>query len=437
MNKASFFLLLLSFFLLFSCQQKAAKSPSKKSTEKLTRNKGFLMYKSRIGTLISYDGNRLLETESAFFIDSNLIVARLSPVLESSRVEVKTWDGKSYACSSFVAIDRTNDIIILHSPTNPDGGIALSPTLLDSACQVKCPTEPKNKTFGIKTGMAQVARNTQGALNYQSSMMLYKKMYGSPIFAQNQCIGMGFVSVVDYEQTGLIVPSSILLHLAKNKSSAPRPFAELKSQSSQETSLANSRIKGLMIETDCGNIRIRLYNETPAYRDNFIALVREHYYDSLLFHRVIPGFCIQSGAADTKYAQPGDVIGWRGPGYTLPAHIAPGKFHRRGSIGAPRLPDRVNRKQRSDGSQFYIVTGRRYSDGELDLISKETGYHFSAAQRAYYKTTGGAPHVDGSYTIFGEVVSGLDVADKINGVAVGSDFRPKKDVRIRRIKILQ
>jgi cyclophilin family peptidyl-prolyl cis-trans isomerase len=186
-----------------------------------------------------------------------------------------------------------------------------------------------------------------------------------------------------------------------------------------------------------GNIKIRLYNETPEYRDNFIALVKENYYDSLLIHRVIKGFCIQSGAADTRYAGKNDVVGWKGPGYTLPAHIVPGLFHKRGVIGSPRKPDRGNSKRRSDGSQFYIVTGRTYSDSELDDITRETGHQFTPEQRRVYKTIGGAPHIDGTYTIFGEVTAGMDIADKINAVPVDSEYRPLQDIRIRRITIIK
>ena len=123
----------------------------------------------------------------------------------------------------------------------------------------------------------------------------------------------------------------------------------------------------------------------PLYRDNFLKLVREHYYDSLLWHRVIAKFVIQTGAADTRHAEPDDMVGWKGPGYTLPANINPKYFHRRGMVGVPRLPDRQNRFKRSDGSQFYIVVGRTYSDKELDDIEKENHIKFSPEQRHVYK----------------------------------------------------
>lgn len=419
-----------------ACQSKP-KTPSNKTSHATAQQHNFLSYKSKIGNLSSYDGNRLLETETAFFVDSNLIVARLSAIIEATHVEIKTWNGETYSCNSFIAIDRTNNIVILKSnKSNPSGGIVLQKKLLHKECPVKCPSEPKHKLMSVKTGNIYPAKNTNGALNYPSTLTIYEKNYGSPIFHNDSCIGIGFSDIVDYEKTGLIIPSCLITELLKNQTRTARPFSELKSKSSQANSIANSKIKGLRIETSLGDITIRLFNETPEYRDNFIALVREHYYDSLLIHRVIPGFCIQSGAADTRYAQANDVVGWRGPGYTLPAHIVPGKFHKRGTIGSPRKPDSVNEKLRSDGSQFYIVTGRKYSDIELDLISKDTGYKFSKEQREYYKTVGGAPHIDGSYTIFGEVTSGLDIADKINAQEVDASYRPKQNIRIYRIQII-
>jgi cyclophilin family peptidyl-prolyl cis-trans isomerase len=244
------------------------------------------------------------------------------------------------------------------------------------------------------------------------------------------------MQIADYETQTFVTPSPSIAQLLKSAGTV-QPLSQLSAKGRDEAAQDNSKIKGLVIETDMGNIRIKLYDETPQYRDNFIKLTRENYYDGLLIHRVISGFGIQSGAADTRYAEADDVVGWKGPGYTLPAHIVPGLYHRRGVIGSPRKPDDKNKHKRSDGSQFYIVTGRKYTDAELDELVKENGHQFTQTQRNTYKTIGGAPHIDGTYTIFGEVTEGMEVADGISKVEVDHDFRPKIDIRIKKIRILE
>ncbi|KJF42881.1 hypothetical protein LH29_15840 [Draconibacterium sediminis] len=225
--------------------------------------------------------------------------------------------------------------------------------------------------------------------------------------------------------------------MLRKKNDTPEPLEMLKNTSNEKIAAENRKIKGLVLETDYGNITIKLFNETPEYRDNFIRLAKEHYFDSLLIHRVIADFGIQSGAADTRYAVPGANVGWKGPGYTIPAHIVPGVYHKRGMIGSPRKPDTENERQRSDGSQFYIVSGRKYFDKGLDELEEINNYKFSAEQRQVYKTIGGAPHLDGSYTIFGQVTSGMDVVDKIVQVETDRRWRPLEDIRIKRVRILK
>jgi len=246
------------------------------------------------------------------------------------------------------------------------------------------------------------------------------------------------------------------------------------------------------IKTNLGTITVKLYDETPIYRDNFIRLVKKHYFDSLLFHRVIKNFMIQAGDPYSKTAKPGTPLGNGGPGYTLPAEIKPSLYHKRGALAAAREPDNVNPKKRSSGSQFYIVQGRTFTEDELmklekriqntqrnelaieflsknenramklkldslyknrmteeiKIFSKEivdkamkaanaTPFKFTPEEIKTYETIGGAPHLDSQYTVFGEVVSGFNVLDKIADAKTDARDRPYNDIRILNMKIVK
>lgn len=242
------------------------------------------------------------------------------------------------------------------------------------------------------------------------------------------------------------------------------------------------------LETTMGNITIKLYNETPKHRDNFIKLVKEGTYDSTLFHRVIKNFMIQAGDPQSKTATDTTTLGNGDVGYTLPAEFNPKFFHKKGALAAARLGDDVNPKKESSGCQFYIVTGRKFSeaqmismenqlndarlenvfnelarkhmkeiykmrkagdnDGLLELqdsletqaraiVAKEPALKFSREQIAAYTTVGGAPHLDGAYTVFGEVTDGMDVVDKIQAVKTNRADRPETDVRILKATVIE
>lgn len=237
----------------------------------------------------------------------------------------------------------------------------------------------------------------------------------------------------------------------------------------------------IVISTEMGDIRLRLYDETPQHRDNIIRLVRENFYDSLLFHRVIQNFMIQGGDPESRRAEPGARLGSGGPGYTVPAEIREGLYHKKGALAAARMGDQVNPEKNSSGSQFYIVQGKVWRPGELDTmeIQRNSGLqqaifrkHFDAAQaelnqfrqnndsigfsirvaglreeadsifqaspkftltpeqRELYTTIGGYPSLDGGYTVFGEVIEGLEVIDRIAAVQTDPANRPLKDVRM-------
>lgn len=242
------------------------------------------------------------------------------------------------------------------------------------------------------------------------------------------------------------------------------------------------------LETTMGNITVKLYNETPKHRDNFIKLVKEGTYDSTLFHRVIKNFMIQAGDPQSKTATDTTTLGNGDVGYTLPAEFNPKFFHKKGALAAARLGDDVNPKKESSGCQFYIVTGRKFSeaqmismenqlndarlenvfnelarkhmkeiykmrkagdnDGLLELqdsletqaraiVAKEPALKFSREQIAAYTTVGGAPHLDRAYTVFGEVTDGMDVVDKIQAVKTNRADRPETDVRILKATVIE
>lgn len=193
----------------------------------------------------------------------------------------------------------------------------------------------------------------------------------------------------------------------------------------------------VLIETNHGNIRVKLYNETPRHRDNFLKLVREGYYDGLLFHRIIPGFMIQGGDSASRHAKPGEQLGESPEPYTVPAEICfPKHYHKCGALAAAREGDEINPERASSACQFYIVYGRMYDDDQLDAAQQYLDEHtagrikLTPEIKETYRSFGGVPYLDGLYTVFGEVVEGLEVVDEIQWTERDANDRPLQDVRI-------
>lgn len=200
----------------------------------------------------------------------------------------------------------------------------------------------------------------------------------------------------------------------------------------------------VLLETSMGNIRLVLYNETPLHRDNFLRLVKDGYYDGNLFHRVISNFMIQSGDSTSRHAKPGSSVGEYSPDYTIPAEIIyPKYFHKRGALAAAREGDEENPQRASSSSQFYIVYGTNHSDADLDrfqeLLDEATQGKTKMTKeiRTHYRKYGGTPHLDGQYTVFGEVIEGMDVVKKINRVFTDDYDRPVDDVRIVKATVVR
>jgi len=199
------------------------------------------------------------------------------------------------------------------------------------------------------------------------------------------------------------------------------------------------RKKNVLLQTSFGDIVVRLSDSTPLHRDNFLKLVKVGYYDSVLFHRVIQNFMIQSGDPNSKHATVGQPLGNGGPDYKIPAEFRQTLFHKKGVIAAARDN---NPEKASSGSQFYIVQGKIFTDAGLDSVEtfRMAGEKIPADQRSIYKTIGGTPHLDKSYTVFGDVVKGIEVVDKIAAVQTSKAAdhdRPLQDVKIIKAKLIK
>ena len=178
----------------------------------------------------------------------------------------------------------------------------------------------------------------------------------------------------------------------------------------------------VLIETEYGNMTAILYNETPQHRDNFVKLIKQGWYNGSIFHRVIKNCMIQGAGKESQIND---------PGYTIPAEFVSKYFHKKGALAAARRADQINPSKASSGSQFYIVQGQVLQDQQLNMIEQQSNKKISPERRAVYKTIGGTPHLDDQYTVFGEVISGLDVIDKIAAVQTAPGDRPVKDVKMK------
>ena len=190
----------------------------------------------------------------------------------------------------------------------------------------------------------------------------------------------------------------------------------------------------IKIETEYGNIILMLYDNTPLNTDNMRKNAKDHVYDSTLFHRVIPEFMIQGGDPDSKNAKPGQMLGNGGLKYTIPAEINDADYHKRGAVGVARDG---NPQKAGSASQFYLVVGKKFTDADLDMIAQRAGRKFTTEQRETYKTIGGTPHLDGGYTVFGEVIEGMDIVDKIALEPRDKSDRPNKDIRILSLRVMK
>jgi cyclophilin family peptidyl-prolyl cis-trans isomerase len=200
---------------------------------------------------------------------------------------------------------------------------------------------------------------------------------------------------------------------------------------SKKTSVQVPHDLRVMLTTDSGSMVIRLSDKTPLHRDNFVKLVKEHFFDSLLFHRVIRDFMIQGGDPESKHARQGEQVGEGSLKYSIPAEFDTALFHKKGALAAAREGDADNPTKKSNPSQFYIVQGKTFTNAELDKVEEKMHIKIPENHRVIYRTVGGTPFLDMSYTVFGEVVSGLDVLDKIAKVRTDNNDRPLQNIQMK------
>jgi cyclophilin family peptidyl-prolyl cis-trans isomerase len=224
--------------------------------------------------------------------------------------------------------------------------------------------------------------------------------------------------------------------VGKNDSAAVQP--EPVPQDDTTSITDSTKEQQVVITTAMGKIVLKLYNETPRHRDNFIKLVKDGFYTNLLFHRVMPTFMIQGGDPDSKTAKPGQQLGTGDLGYTVAPEIMPTKYiHKRGALSAARKPDQVNPQKNSSACQFYIVHGEKIEDDyTLQSRAAQKGFQYTPEQLNIYKVLGGTPNLDNDYTVFGEVVSGLEVVDIIAKQQCDVNNRPFSDIKFS-IKMAQ
>ncbi|PWE00949.1 peptidylprolyl isomerase [Marinilabilia rubra] len=377
--------------------------------------------------------NRAEKEGFGFFIDRDLVVTNLDWIKGAYKAKITPPGAKDFKdVRGYTVYDHNLNLVVLKvKRNNPNhlgtGGSMQQP---DTLYTLK---RPKRNLFVVKGKVdAYVDQDSVSFWPVPDDLRT-----GKPAFRLNH----EFMGIVQERMMGdslstVVLSKKWIASLLKKQSDQPKSIYDLRTKT-DKVYISHKKVSGFRIKTNMGNIVIRLYDETPGFRDNFIKLVSDQFYDSLLVHRVLKDFLIQTGAADSKYADKDDVVGWQGPGYNLPTNIIPSLYHKRGAIAASKLPADRNPGNRSDGSQFFIISGRVFTNEELDDIEEEKGFRFTPSQREVYTTAGGAPYLDGDYTVFGEVVSGMDVVDRIASVETYGEDRPVNDIRIKTIEIIR
>lgn len=377
--------------------------------------------------------NREEKKGFGFFVDRDRVVTNLEWLKGGYKAKIAPPGTKDFKdVSGYTVYDHNLNLVVLKVKRRNPNYLKINNSLNqpDSLYTLKRPS----RTLLVKKGRAHDYKNLDSLGYWQVPSDMEP---GKPAFRLNHEF-MGIVQEREINDTlrKVVLSKKWIKNLLNQQNKSHESIYDLRTKSNK-VYISHRKIEGFRINTNMGNIVIKLYDETPEFRDNFIKLVSDEFYDSLTVHRVLKDFLIQTGAADSKYAEKDDVVGWQGPGYNLKTNIVPSLYHKRGAVAASKLPSDRNPGNKSDGSQFFIISGRIFNNEELDEIEEEKKFSFTPSQREVYTTVGGAPYLDGDYTVFGEVVSGMEVVDKIAAVETYGENRPVKDIRIKTIDIIK
>lgn len=431
MNRLGFiFILVLS---LAACKHGTQKKDGSKQERILPKSS----YQRNIKGIVSIETldhyNRTLNKGYGFYISPNLVVTNLDLIKGSFKAKVAIIEADDYHdVAGYTAYSIEQNLVILKTWKENLNYLDIDKAAHSIPDSVAGLYRKQKKLYAPKAVVEKLELDS--TVQYILSRNIFS---GLPVFNDlHHLVGMAQTMDTDSGQVSVLIPSSDIKALSQNQLEQQASIYDLRTKTNKVYP-SYKNIEAFRITTTMGSITIKLYNQTPVFRDNFIKLVSDQYYDSLMVHRVLHDFLIQTGAADSKYAAKDDLVGWQGPGYDLKTNIVPGLFHKRGAVAASKTPAERNPKNRSDGSQFYIVSGRPFTIQELKDLEKEKGIQFTQAQINTYTTVGGAPHLDGDYTVFGEVTRGMEVVDEIAAVKTYGVDRPVDDIRILRIEIVK
>ncbi len=409
---------ILALMLLFSCV----------SDKQEVQDKSYILYEKNIKNQVRIEVldalNNTLISSYGYAISPTEVLAPLPNHEDIYSVRIYPYnERRSYSVYTYKDVDLEQGLIVYH----------LNQPFVEFQDSIRISTQVDSSVNSLEWSEKQILIYVSTLLDAEKGYLKYQLDKGLPLFnASHQWVGM-----VMHEESDCFV-----LPIGRYEVFLKKDYTEVegkKLMQLKEEGLyfpPNDKVKGFVIETSMGDIEIRLYDDLPEYKSNFIKLVVKDFYDSLLVHRVIPLFLMQTGSPLSRNAGPDEPCGKGGPGYDMPTQIKKKYFHKRGAVAASKPPKYANDNDESSGSQFYIVRGRIFQDKELDQLAKENNHHFTPAQRKVYAEQGGAAHLDGEFTVFGEVVRGMAVVDRITALPVNDSERPLPDVLIKDIRIV-